>query len=155
MTLDETDKAILNALRWDAKVSLQTVAKKIHVPLSTIHHRVKRFEELKIITRYEAKVDYGKIGRPIAGFILIEAMNMLPNGKKIYQQDILDELRKFDAVEEVYIITGQADLMVRIRVKDLEELNDLITVKLRKLDGVGSTQTMMVLKESDHPPEIR
>ncbi len=154
MDLDTNDKAILNAIRWNAKISLQTVAKKIHVPLSTVHHRIKRFEELKIIPRYEAKVDYAKIGRPIQAFILVTAMNVLPSGKKVYQQDILDELKKLESVEEVYIITGSADLMARVRVKDLDEMNDLITFKLRKLDGVGGTQTMMVLKESDHQPQI-
>ena len=152
--LDSTDKAILNALRWDAKTPLQSLAKKIHLPLSTLHHRVKRFEELKIISRYEAKIDYVKIGRPIESFILIEALNILHSGKRVYQQDILDELKKIETVDEAYIITGSADLMIRVRVKDLDELNELITVKLRKLDGVGSTQTMMVLKESGHKPMI-
>ncbi len=154
MTLDATDKAILNAILWDAKVSLQTIAKKLHIPLSTIHHRIKRFEELKIIPRYVAKIDYSKIGRPIQAFILVEAMNVLPSGKKVYQQEIMDELKKLESVEEAYIITGTADLMARVRVKDLDELNELITYRLRKIDGVGSTQTMMVLKESEHQPIV-
>ncbi len=152
--LDSIDKAILNAIHWDAKTSLQSVAKKIHVPLSTVHHRIKRFEELKIISRYHAKIDYSKVGRPIQGFILISATNILPDGKKVYQNDILTDLKKIDSVEEGFIITGTADLMVRVRVKDLDELNELITFKLRKIDGVGATQTMMVLKESDHQPVV-
>ncbi len=154
MELDSVDKGILNAILWEAKVPLQNIAKKLHIPLSTLHHRLKRFEELKVITRYEAKIDYVKIGRPIESFILVEAMNVLPSGKKVYQQEILEELKKFDAVEEAYIITGTADLMARVRVKDLDELNDLITVRLRKIDGIGATQTMMVLKESGHKPTI-
>ncbi|MFH0970298.1 MAG: Lrp/AsnC family transcriptional regulator [Candidatus Diapherotrites archaeon] len=154
MTLDSTDKDILNAILWDAKSSLQQVAKKLHIPLSTLHHRIKRFEELKVITRYEAKIDYSKIGRPIEAFVLVEAMNVLPSGKKIYQQDLLEELRKIESVEEGYIITGTADLMARVRVKDLDELNELITYRLRKIDGVGATQTMMVLKESNHKPLV-
>jgi Lrp/AsnC family transcriptional regulator for asnA, asnC and gidA len=154
MELDSVDKAILNAILWEAKTPLQNIAKKLHLPLSTLHHRLKRYEELKIITRYEATIDYQKIGRPIEAFILIEAMNVLPSGKKVYQQEILEELRKFDAIQEAYIITGTADLMTRVRVKDLDELNELITVRLRKIDGIGATQTMMVLKESGHKPVI-
>ena len=154
MTLDSMDKAILNALRWDAKTPMQSIAKKLHIPLSTVHHRIKRFEVQKIISRYETMVNYAQIGRPIQAFIMVGAMNVLPSGKRVYQQEILDELIKFEAVEEAYIITGTADLMVRVQVKDIDELNSLITVKLRKLDGVGSTQTMMVLKESGHQPNI-
>lgn len=154
MDLDSADKSILEALIWEAKIPLQALAKKIHLPLSTLHHRIKRFEELKIIKRYEAKIDYAKIGRPIEAFILIDATNQVVNGRKVYQQDILEQLTKLEAVEEAYIITGRADLMARVRVKDLDELNDVITVKLRKLEGVGATQTMMVLKESDHVPAI-
>ena len=133
---------------------MQNVAKRLHIPLSTLHHRLKRFEELKVITRYEARIDYSKIGKPIEAFILVEAMNVLQNGKKVFQQDILDELKKFEMVEEAFVITGTADLMARVRVKDLDELNDLITIRLRKVDGIGATQTMMVLKESGHRPTI-
>ncbi|MEK6901977.1 MAG: Lrp/AsnC family transcriptional regulator [archaeon] len=154
MELDSTDKAILDAVLWDAKVPLQTVAKKLHIPLSTLHHRIKRFEDQKIIKRYEAKIDYVKVGRSIEAFVLIEIVNQLPNGKKVYQQDILDEIKKIESVEEAYIITGKADLMARVRVKDLDELNEMITIKLRKIDGMGGTTTMMVLKESDHQPHV-
>ena len=59
-----------------------------------------------------------------------------------------------DVVEEAFIITGTADLMARTRVKDLEELNELITHRLRKIEGIGATQTMMVLKESGHKPTV-
>lgn len=154
MTLDQTDRSILNAIRWKAKAPLQQIAKKLHVPLSTVHHRVKRFEDQKIITRYEARVDYALLGRPIQAFVLIEAMNTLPSGQKVLQQDILEQVKDIAAVEEAFIITGGADLMLRVRVRDLDELNELITIRLRKLDGVGSTQTMMVLKESGHHPGI-
>ncbi|MDP2666075.1 MAG: Lrp/AsnC family transcriptional regulator [Candidatus Diapherotrites archaeon] len=154
MALDNHDKDILNAVRWKAKAPLQQIAKKLHLPLSTVHHRIKRFEDQAIITRYEARVDYSKLDRPIQAFVLIEAQNTLPSGEKVLQQDILKHVKEFAAVEEAFVITGGADLMLRVRVKDLEELNDLITVKLRKLDGVGSTQTMMVLKESGHHPGL-
>lgn len=154
MQLDSIDKAILNALRWDAKSPLQIIAKKIHVPLSTVHHRVKRFEKLKIITRYETHVDYVQLERPIQAFILIDAMNMLPSGKKVLQQDLIEQLKQLNGVEEGFIITGAADILVRVRVKDLDEMNELITVKMRKIDGIGSTQTMMVMKESGHKPMI-
>ncbi len=154
MELDLTDKAILEAIIWDAKVPLQTIAKKLHIPLSTLHHRIKRFEDLKIIKRYETTIDYAKVGRSIEAFVLLEIVNQLPNGKKIYQQDVLVEVTKIESVEEAYIVTGRADLMVRVRVKDLDELNEVITVKLRKIDGMGGTQTMMVLKESDHHPHV-
>ena len=152
--LDTIDKAILNALRWDAKAPLQMIAKKIQVPLSTVHHRVKRFEKLKIITRYETKLDFIQLERPIQAFVLIDAMNMLPSGKKVLQQDLMEQLKQIDGVEEAFIITGAADLMVRVRVKDLDEMNELITVKMRKIDGIGSTQSMMIMKESAHKPVI-
>lgn len=154
MQLDPIDKAIVNAIRWDAKISLQSVARKIHTPLSTVHHRIKKFEEDGIIKRYEAVIDHTKLERPIQAFIMIQANNTTPDGKKIDQQDVIEKIKKFSAVEEAFIITGGHDMMVRVRVKDLDEMNNLLTDKLRKLDGVGSTQTLMVLKESGHKPSI-
>ena len=50
MTLDSTDTAILNAILWDAKAPLQTIAKKLHLPLSTLHHRIKKIEDIHLPT---------------------------------------------------------------------------------------------------------
>jgi DNA-binding Lrp family transcriptional regulator len=154
MKLDSIDRAIISAIRWNAKVSLQQVAKKIHVPLSTVHHRIKRFEDEGVIKRYDAVLDYAQLERPIEAFIMIQANSVTSDGKKVWQHEIIEHLKHIPAVEEAFIITGGSDLMVRVRVRDLDEMNELLTIKLRKIDGVGSTQTLMVLKGSGHKPSI-
>jgi DNA-binding Lrp family transcriptional regulator len=45
----------------------------------------------------------------------------------------------------VNIVTGGTDLIVKVRVKDVEELNEFVINKLRSIDGVDKTQTLIVL----------
>ena len=45
------------------------------------------------------------------------------------------------------IVTGGTDLIIKVRAKDVGELNDFVIKKLRSIDGVDKTQTAIVLQE--------
>ena len=47
-----------------------------------------------------------------------------------------------EGVEEVVIVAGVTDMLVKVRVKDIDELNDFVIRKLRSIDGVDKTETM-------------
>ena len=57
------------------------------------------------------------------------------------------EIKKIDGIEYVAVITGDTDIMAKAVAKDTEELNTIITKKLRNIDGVDKTQTMIVLEQ--------
>ncbi|HZX34848.1 MAG TPA: Lrp/AsnC ligand binding domain-containing protein, partial [archaeon] len=67
--------------------------------------------------------------------------------KKIKQDEVAKEIKKIDGIEYVAVITGDADIMAKAVAKDTEELNTIITKKLRNIDGVDKTQTMIVLEQ--------
>ena len=68
-------------------------------------------------------------------------------GKKINQSDISSQIKKIDGVYQVCILTGGSDVLVKVLVKDIEELNMLVTEKLRNIPGIDKTQTSIILKE--------
>jgi len=96
---------------------------------------------------YKAVFDYNKLGKPITGFILITVNYMLPNGEKIKQEQVAQEIKKLEGVEEVNIMTGVTDILIKLRVSGIEELNDFVIRKLRNINGVDKTQTMIVLNK--------
>jgi len=144
MHIDDKDKRILEVLRQNSKLTTQKIAKKLNIPITTIHNRIKKLEKEGIIQQYTIALNHQKLGKGILAVILISVNYLLPGGKKIQQEDIAKSIKKLGA-ETVYIVTGGTDILITLRTKDVEELNDFIIKKLRNVDGVDKTQTMLVL----------
>lgn len=144
--LDKKDLHILDQLKANAKLTTGQLAKKLNIPVTTVHNRIKKLEKIGIIQGYTIRIDHKKLGRPVVAYILLSVMYILPgSGKKIKQDELAARLKKFEEVEEVNIVAGVTDILLRVRVASVEELNDFIINKLRSVDGVDKTQTMMVL----------
>ena len=69
-------------------------------------------------------------------------MNMYPG---TYNK-ALDEIKKINNVEKISIVTGKYDIVVKVNVRNLEQLNKL-TNDLHKVDGVEKTNTQVIEKE--------
>jgi Lrp/AsnC family transcriptional regulator for asnA, asnC and gidA len=72
---------------------------------------------------------------------------MLPSGIKVMQEDVAKEIKALPGVESVELLTGGTDILAKVRVKDVDELNNFIIRQLRKIEGVDKTQTMVVLSK--------
>ena len=68
------------------------------------------------------------------------------------QHDLIRELRKFEFVERADIVTGTIDIVLLIRVRDVEELDRVIIERLRDVQGIESTQTLVILRETCQKP---
>lgn len=141
----EKDKKIIEVLKQNARLSTQKISKKVLIPITTVHNRIKRLEKEGIIKNYTINLDYKKLGKGVISFILITVTYFLPD-KKLQQEEIAKNIKKIGA-EEVYIIAGNEDILAKIRVKDIEELNDFVVKRLRNIEGVEKTRTMIVLSE--------
>lgn len=144
---DKKDTLIIEALKSDSKASIVDIAKKTGLPGTTIHNRIKKLCDEKVITGYTIKLDNKKLGKDITAFIAVTVDYKLLKEKKISQQALAEKLSRIPAVEETNIITGISDIMIKVRMKNIDELNNFITNELRNFDGVEKTQTMVVLKE--------
>lgn len=147
MDLDEKDLQVLEELRQNAKRTTSQMSKRLNIPITTVHNRIKKLEQLGIIKKYTVEIDYAKLGKPITAYIMVTVVYMLPSGVKVMQEDIAKQIKAMPEVEQVELITGATDILVKARVKDVPELNDLVTKKLRKIEGADKAQTMIVLSE--------
>ncbi len=144
--LDEKDIKILDILKSDSKLSTQKIARKTLIPITTVHNRIKKLEKEGFIKKYTIVLDYNKLGKPILAFILANVSYNYFN-QDFKQQDLANRIQKLSAVEEVAIVAGDIDLIIKIRVKSLEELNNFVINKLRNLKGINKTRTMIVLQD--------
>lgn len=147
MKIDDKDRAIIQELLSDSKQTTHQLSKRLHIPITTIHNRIKKLEKERVILNYTVRLDYKKLGKPIPAVIGITVNYSALPGKKISQIEVAKEVKKIDGVQEVTLMTGGTDIMVKILATDIEELNTIVTEKLRNIAGVDKTQTSIVLKE--------
>lgn len=143
--LDKKDLKILEVLKRNAKLSTQQIAKKTLIPTTTVHNRIKKLEELGIIKGYTVVLDDKKLGKKLSAYILMTVDYKLLKEKGISQHELAKLLKNHEFVDEVDMITGRSDIIIRIKANDVEELDDFVTKYLRNLDGIERTETMMIL----------
>ncbi len=143
--MDNNDIKLLQLVHRDSKLSVQQLAKETGLPPTTVHNRIKRLEKEGIIRKYTAEIDWKKAGKPVTAYVLVSFEYILPTGGRVQQEDTAKEIRQMEGVEEVSVLTGDADMLVKVRAKDLDDLNDFVVRKLRNVQGIDKTQTMIAL----------
>ncbi|MFA4645845.1 Lrp/AsnC family transcriptional regulator [Pyrococcus kukulkanii] len=144
--LDDVDKKIIEILQKDGKVPLREISKITRLAESTIHERIKRLRESGIIKKFTAIVDPEALGYTMLAFILIK----VKAGK---YSEVASKLIKYPEIMEVYETTGDYDMVVKIRTKSSEELNNFLDI-VGSIEGVEGTHTMIVLKVHKETTEL-
>jgi DNA-binding Lrp family transcriptional regulator len=72
---------------------------------------------------------------------------VLMNAELGKENDIVNEIKKIANVKEVYPVYGVYDVLMIIESDSMEVLRETITSKVRKLDGIKSTLTMIIVKD--------
>ncbi|MCE5295872.1 MAG: Lrp/AsnC family transcriptional regulator [Euryarchaeota archaeon] len=138
MTLDDKDLAILAELKKDARRSTKAIAKDLNIPRATVHERIKRMMDRGVIKGFTVIPDYTKLGEPVTAFILV---SFLPN-TTVSQREVATLISKIDCVQEVHLVSGEHDIILKVRGESMESIGSLVIDKLRSLPGVGKTLTM-------------
>ena len=145
--VDEKDLAIIEVLKHNSNFSTQQISKKTNIPITTVHNHIKKLEKGGVIEGYTVKLNNKKIGKPIAAYIMITVDYKLLQQLKISQYDLARKLRANPAAEDATMVTGAVDIIIKVRFKDIDELNQFVTIELRNIKGVEKTQTAVILNE--------
>ncbi|MDR0372974.1 MAG: Lrp/AsnC family transcriptional regulator [Nitrososphaerota archaeon] len=154
--MDEKDQAILALIQENSKLTANQIAKKINIPLTTVFAKIKRMEDQGIIKQYRAILSPEKLNLGTAAFILASVSYSKNNELPITQRDVAEEIARFPEVQEVHIITGDWDLLVKLRAQNVEAVGKFVVDKLRRIKGLEKTLTCMVfetVKESTSLPQ--
>lgn len=154
--LDEKDQAILALIQKDSSMTAKQVAKRIGSPITTVFAKIKRMEEIGIIKEYRAIVAPEKLASGTAAFILASvSYRAKGDDVPISQRVVAEEIARFQEVQEVHIITGDWDLLVKLRAEDVDAVGKFVVDKLRLIRGLEKTLTCMVfetVKETTQVP---
>lgn len=153
--LDEKDLAILALIQKDCKLTAREIASKIDSPITTVFAKIKRMEEMGIIKDYRAILDAQKLNSGTTAFILASvSYRTKDDATLISQREIAKEIAKFSDVQEVHIITGDWDLLIKIKAENVDAVGKFVIDKLRLIKGIEKTLTCMVFETCKETTEI-
>jgi DNA-binding Lrp family transcriptional regulator len=141
--LDNLDKAILQELQTDGRVSNAELARRVNLSPPAIHARLRRLEEQGFIRQYVALLDREKVGYDMLCFV---NMNL-----QLHQQEQMDTVRAailaIPEVLECYSLTGEYDYLLKVAIRNRQDLERFVIHHLTKISGVHQVHTSIVLTE--------
>ena len=143
--LDGKDKQIIEVLQEHADYTTRQIAKKTLLPITTVHNRINKLKKEKIIKKFTIEPDYSKIDKGLLVYVLISANLQSLKQKNKTQYDLVKELKSFYFVERADIVSGGADIVTVISVKDVAEFDKILLGKLQLLECVDKTQSLIVI----------
>ncbi len=152
MEIDKRDKAILNELQKNCKLSSRQLSKKLDIPPTTVHNRIKKLEENGVIKGYHAKVDPTKVGYNSSAIVFIRAKQDFVAQEEANSQKApkpLESLIKMPQVLDAYATTGHDDIVIKVVGKDDREVGSFVINELWKLQGIERTRTEIIVFEGE------
>lgn len=146
--IDKKDEKILEILKEMGDLTVRQIASRTLLPITTVHNRIKRLKKAGIIKRFTIEIDHKKVGKALAAYVLVKVDSKYLKGFRRTQHDLARDLKSLAFVEKADIVTGTIDMVLLIRVKDVEELDRIIIDKLRDIQGIESTETLVILREN-------
>lgn len=139
--LDKIDLRILQILQENSKITNLDLSKKIGLSPAPTLERVKKLETSGLIQSYHAHVSALKLGLNVKTFVLVNLAWQM--------EKALDNfIKKVEAIPEIiecYIITGEADILLKVVCKDIPTYEEMLFKTLSQIEEIERMKTLMTL----------
>ena len=142
LNLDKLDFQIIQEMMENAEISYADLGKKLFVSGGTIHVRIKKLEELKVVKGKRLSVDLKSLGYDVIAFIGVYLE------KSSLYDSVAKELKKIPQIVRLNYTTGNYSMFAEIVCKDIQELRFVLHDELQKIKGIERTETFISLEES-------
>lgn len=139
--LDKVDLRILRILQESSKITNLELSKRIGLSPAPTLERVRKLEQSGVILSYHAMVDPQVMGLNVQTFVLVS----LAWQKENALNQFLEKIKKIHEITECYIITGEADVLIKIVVKDIPTYEQLLFKTLSQIEEIERLKTLMAL----------
>jgi Lrp/AsnC family transcriptional regulator, leucine-responsive regulatory protein len=140
---DDLDLRLLELLRADGRTSVTQLAQRTGLSRSAVHQRLDRLTEAGVLRGFSAVVDSRQLGLDVAAVVLLSA----GPGTTLDWEPLLDQLLELPHVEYAALVTGEADVILHVRARSLDELRGFLLDEIRRVTKLRGTLTLLVLDE--------
>ncbi len=142
MELDRIDREILAALQNDGRLSNKELSNRVGLAPSSCHERVKRLRNEGVIQGCSTVVEATALGIALQAMV---SVRLVRHSRKAVDA-FYDYVRELPEVIAVYHVTGDADFLVHVAVRDTEHLRDLAMDAFTTRAEVGNLETSLVFR---------
>ena len=137
--IDQVDRRIIAELGKDARLSIRTLAERVHVSRTAAHTRLNRLLEHGVITGFSATVDREALGLGITAIVIVKVDADWPT--------VSEALAALPFVEKAQALSGDIDILLTVSAPNHEQLSETILRRIHTIPGVASTRSYMILEE--------
>ena len=147
---DRIDRLILHELQLDGRLSNAALAQKVNLSESACLRRVRLLEESGLLRGYVALVDQSSAGYPDNVFVRITLHSQQQDDLTAFEKEAL----KLAEVMECYLMSGDADYLLRVIVADARDYERIHSQYLTRLPGVARVHSSFALRTVTKKTEI-
>ncbi len=140
--MDIIDQQIIQALQADSSRSIAELAELVGASTSACHRRIKSLEAAGLIVGYSAVLDPHRLGLSLQAFVEITLNSQSRDAMDRFEQAVGD----FDDILECHLMSGNADYILRIAARDLEQFDRIHRECLARLPGVSSMRSSFAIR---------
>jgi Lrp/AsnC family leucine-responsive transcriptional regulator len=140
---DEIDRKILKQLQENARISNVDLADRVGLSAAPCLRRVRGLEEAGVIRKYVTLLDPAAVSMGVTVFVQISLDLQVENRLDLFERAIL----KRPEVLECYLMTGDADYLVRVVVPDVAAYERFLKDVLTRVEGVAGIKSSFALKQ--------
>ena len=140
--LDSIDRAILNELQGQGRLSNLELAQRVHLSPSACLRRVKALEDSGVIAQYVALVNPRAVGKHGISYTIVNLESMNTPLLQAFEQAVRDEPEVLDC----FYVAGTNDYLIRFAYRDAEDLERFHAEVLMRLPNVARTNSLLVLR---------
>jgi Lrp/AsnC family leucine-responsive transcriptional regulator len=137
--MDATDLRILTALVGDGRITFSELANRIGLSGPSTAERVRRLEAEGVVLGYSATLSPEAVGRDLAAFVSVTLSG--PHAREAFVDSLADE----PGVLELHHVAGDGDYLLKVRCANTRELEQLVSDRIKGVEGVLQTRTTIVL----------
>ncbi|AAV96245.1 proline dehydrogenase transcriptional activator [Ruegeria pomeroyi DSS-3] len=145
--LDRYDRAILNQLAGDGRISVADLARRIGLSKTPTQARLKRLEATGIITGYRALVDPIRLGLDHVAFVEVR----LSDTREKALAEFNAAVRRIGEVEQAHMIASNFDYLLKVRTRSMTEYRAVLAERISSLPHVSSTSTFVAMEAVKEP----
>jgi len=140
--LDGFDRAILNAVSEDGRISIADLARRIGLSKSPTQARLRRLEKDGVITGYRALIDPIRLGLDHVAFIELRLADTREAALSAFNAAV----SKIGEIEQVHMIAGNFDYLIKVRTGSMADYRAVLAEKISTLPHVASTRTFVAMQ---------
>ena len=137
--MDEVTRRILAILEQNARTSYTQIAKRLGISETSVRNRVKALMKEGVLKGFTVRTCPEKLGKAITAMVGVDI-----GGETT--PEITDKLAGIKEVSDLYVITGEFDLLLRVICEDISRLDEILE-EIRSHDFVEGTRTFVVLRK--------